>query len=663
MLHEKFHIWVLAGGLSLLALVVLRAVAVWRSVDEEASHAHSHDHDHDHGDGPCCGHDHDHPHHHDHGHGHHHHHEGPATAIQPAPGTLTLASEPATSHAPHAHHHDHGHEHGWAPWRYVVLLLPVVLYFLILSNPSFDREPVATMTNPVDYIQNFIIRFRSIVWEALPFIILGAIIAGLLEELLPQQAIARILPRSRGLAIVMGALLGLVFPMCECGIVPVMRRLLRKGLPLSCCVAYLLAGPVINVVVLTSTYVAFWGMENVYEGGRPSYQMGGWWMMGFRAGLAFIVAVVTALIVEWTHRKYGDDLLTPLARPSEPPGSPRRSSAGLPLVEESAGRRRSLWERVSNISETALHDFVDITVFLILGALLSAGAGLLLTPERVADLSREHILLSILLMMALAVLLCLCSEADAFVAASFVTMRPAAKLAFLVLGPMLDLKLYMMYTRVFRRRLIWTIYGSLIVQVLVYSYIVHFIWERYAPSWITPVQKTAQRLVPPEAAAAAARTVALLSDPAGGGGPLLAAAVHVVQHNTEDVSEIGFLDLEMAAQSPEQRAYFEGKRVKLVGRYAGDDERRFGLIRYRINCCAADAVPLKSIIMIDPRSKEVLPVQKLNGHWVQVTGRVHFLTRPGTNFYLPALILSPTERTPLNKMVELVPPPANPFLS
>jgi uncharacterized membrane protein YraQ (UPF0718 family) len=80
-------------------------------------------------------------------------------------------------------------------------------------------------------------------------------------------------------------------------------------------------------------------------------------------------------------------------------------------------------------------------------------------------------------MMGLAILLCLCSEADAFVAASFVTMQPAAKLAFLVLGPMLDFKLYMMYTRVFSTRLIWTIISCVVVQVFVYALITHYAWE------------------------------------------------------------------------------------------------------------------------------------------------------------------------------------------
>jgi uncharacterized protein len=322
-------------------------------------------------------------------------------------------------------------------------------------------------------VENFILTFTSILYEALPFIILGAVIAGILEEMLPQKLITRFLPRSRTLAILIGALLGIIFPMCECGIIPVMRRLLRKGLPLSCCVAYLLAGPIINFVVMGSTFVAFSGMENAVEpGGAPSYQMGSWWMMGFRAGLGFLVAVGTAHIVEWQYRKYGTKLLMPLAMPST-----------LPLIEDEDApeAKRSPWQRISNISDTALHDFIDITVFLILGALLAAFMRQMVTQEMIAQLSRDHAVLAIGLMMLLAVLLCLCSEADAFVAASFITLRPSAKLAFLVLGPMFDLKLYLMYTRVFRPRLIYTIFLSVIIQVFVYSYVTHLFWEYFGP--------------------------------------------------------------------------------------------------------------------------------------------------------------------------------------
>jgi uncharacterized membrane protein YraQ (UPF0718 family) len=136
-------------------------------------------------------------------------------------------------------------------------------------------------------------------------------------------------------------------------------------------------------------------------------------------------------------------------------------------------------QRVSNISETALHDFVDITVFLILGALIAAGTRLVVSHEWMEQQAKSFWPLIILLMMGFAIVLCLCSEADAFVAASFSKLPPSSKVAFLVLGPMLDFKLYMMYTRVFRPRLIWTIILSVVVQVYFYAVVLHLLMREF----------------------------------------------------------------------------------------------------------------------------------------------------------------------------------------
>jgi uncharacterized membrane protein YraQ (UPF0718 family) len=320
------------------------------------------------------------------------------------------------------------------------------------------------MQNPPDmYVILFLGRFLSIFYEAMPFIVLGAVISGFLEELVPQRFITNLIPRNHTLAIALSALLGLVFPMCECGIVPVMRRLLRKGLPLSCCVAYMLCGPIINVVVISSTWVAF------------NKHQWGYWILGLRVGLGWLVAVGTALVVQTQYRKYGNNLLTLMAQPK----------TADPADDAEAVTERKPWlQRFGNITETALHDFVDITLFLILGALLAAGTGLLVSKDQMEELSKNYPILAILAMMALAILLCLCSEADAFVAASFTTLAPAAKVAFLVLGPMLDLKLFMMFTRVYRFRLIWTIIGCLLVQVFVYSLLCHYAWQYGLPQWI-----------------------------------------------------------------------------------------------------------------------------------------------------------------------------------
>jgi len=316
-------------------------------------------------------------------------------------------------------------------------------------------------------ILDFLKDFSSILWEAFPFIVLGALIAGILEEVVPQQAIAKIVPKNLLLAVGMGGLLGLIFPMCECGIVPVMRRLLRKGMPLGTCVAYMMAGPIINLVVIGSTIAAF-GPHRLAEH-----------MTILRVGMGFMVAVSTGLIVQMQYRKLGDSLLNPLARPQrdEPGRIDLPLTPDLHPAEARAGEKRPLMQRLGNISETALHDFKDIMVFLMLGALLASFANLWISREKMMDLSTSYPALAILAMMGLAIIMCLCSEADAFVAASFTTMHPAAKLAFLVLGPMFDLKLLVMFTRVFRRRLIIIIALSAIVQVFVYSMIVYEVWQ------------------------------------------------------------------------------------------------------------------------------------------------------------------------------------------
>lgn len=324
-------------------------------------------------------------------------------------------------------------------------------------------------------ILDFILTFSAVLWEAMPFIVLGAVVAGILEEFLPQQSITRFLPKSVVPAVMIGGVLGLIFPMCECGIVVVMRRLLRKGLPLSCCIAYMLAGPIINGVVIFSTWVAFRD-----HGIAPE-------VVGLRVGLGFVTAVVTGLVVHGLWVKHGSKLLTEVAAP--PPE--KRPELSLPLTVDEAERkgfkpdaipdkpieRKPFLHRLSNISATALHDFVDITVFLILGAVLAALAKQYITSDQIEQLSTGEPLLAIPAMMLMAVLMCLCSEADAFVAASFTKMHISAKLAFLVLGPMLDLKLLLMFTRVFRPRLIATIVVCVVVQVLIYCFAVHIIYQ------------------------------------------------------------------------------------------------------------------------------------------------------------------------------------------
>ncbi len=336
----------------------------------------------------------------------------------------------------------------------------------------------------MDQANNFIIDFLSVFLEAMPFIVLGALISGVLEELVPQQFFARVIPKNRVLAICVSALLGIVFPMCECGIVPIMRRLLRKGMPLGCAISYMLVGPIINVIVFASTYVAF----------MPHWAKGGVQIIWMRMVMGYIVGVSTALIVEKMHRKYGNDLLTDATRPDsgkDTTSLPVLDSDMIPVKAAHKAPPAPIMKRLGNISETALHDFLDISIFLTLGAVLASLTKQVLDPNAVANYANQYPGMAIAGLMGLGILMCICSEADAFIAASFTQLHPSAKLAFLVLGPMFDLKLLMMYTRVFKPRLIIVIVSSLLLHIFFLSLIVHYLWGVFGfPSPLHPLPTT-----------------------------------------------------------------------------------------------------------------------------------------------------------------------------
>jgi uncharacterized protein len=204
--------------------------------------------------------------------------------------------------------------------------------------------------------------------------------------------------------------------------------------------------------------------------------------------LGYIVAVLTSLVVERQFRIHGNNLMTPMVVAD--------LQANKKEDDEHQGPPRTVAQRISNICETSLHDFVDITVFLIIGALLAAFTRQILTVTGfdVASMSQQYPFLIILVMMALAIVLCLCSEADAFVAASFTMVPSAAKLGFLVLGPMLDFKLYMMFTRVFRPRLMWTIIPSVVVLVFIFSNLMHLFLQNIPLEWFDSLTRFEQQV-------------------------------------------------------------------------------------------------------------------------------------------------------------------------
>lgn len=298
--------------------------------------------------------------------------------------------------------------------------LGAVLLWLVIQNLA--TGPLAGM---MDRLSTFTTIFLGIFIEAAPYLLLGTLASGLVEVFVNQDDVARYIPRDPVRGALAGALMGVFFPVCECGVVPLTRRLFKKGLPLSVGIAFLLAAPVLNPIVIASTLSAF-GFGPVFTG---------------RLVLTLIIATFTGWI--FSTQKRPERLLRPLAL------APISGASGLdvPVFTRPpfrAGLRQALLITVD--------EFFEMGRYLILGSLLAAGMQTIIPQAALLTVSAGPVV-SVLALIALAVILSVCSTVDAFIALAFAgTFTTGSVLAFLVFGPMVDIKSTLMFLGLFRRR-------------------------------------------------------------------------------------------------------------------------------------------------------------------------------------------------------------------
>lgn len=291
-------------------------------------------------------------------------------------------------------------------------------------------------------IEAFSYALLSILFEGIPFLLLGALISGLVDVFVSSERVSRLMPGSRAGGVFLGGLLGIIFPICECGSVIVVRRFVKKGLPLGCAVAYMLAAPIVSPIVALSTYTAF-GLREAMDGTSPLL------FTGMRLGLGYAVAIIIALIVQ--RLPPGRVLQPDLARAD---ATPRRTglSIGGNVDFASLVAGSSLGRKFVLSLQSASADFINVAFYFVIG---SGMAALFVGINEHLFEPGNQPLLSIMGLMALAALLCLCSTTDAFVAANSFTAFPIeANLAFLVFGPMFDAKLFFLYGIIFKRRFV-----------------------------------------------------------------------------------------------------------------------------------------------------------------------------------------------------------------
>ncbi|MFF4231885.1 permease [Streptomyces sp. NPDC001820] len=251
----------------------------------------------------------------------------------------------------------------------------------------------------------------AIAVQALPFLLLGTVISGAVNAFVPAHAFSRILPRNPALAVPVASAAGVVLPGCECASVPVAGSLIRRGVTPAAAFAFLLSAPAVNPIVLASTAVAFPGSPEM-------------------VAARLTASLATSAAMGWMWLKLG-------------------RSDWLRMPPRHTGHKdgHSRWEEFRLGFQ---HDFLHAGGFLVLGAMAAATFNVTV-PRSVLETFSGSAWLSVLFLAGLAVVLAVCSEADAFVAASLTGFSPTARLAFMVVGPMVDLKLIALQAGTFGR--------------------------------------------------------------------------------------------------------------------------------------------------------------------------------------------------------------------
>nr|WP_086564280.1 permease [Streptomyces africanus] len=284
---------------------------------------------------------------------------------------------------------------------------PLLLTLLLLTAVMLQGPIRGALSAPV--MQSWMTVFVAVMVQALPFLVLGVLLSAGIAVFVPPSFFARALPKRPALAVPVAGVAGAVLPGCECASVPVAGALVRRGVTPAAALAFLLSAPAINPIVLTATAVAF--------PGNPEMVLA-----------RFVASLLVACAMGWLwHRVGRTDWLRPPDRPTY----------------EGQGKGAAFWGSVR-------HDVTHAGGFLVVGAMAAATLKAVV-PEEWLRAAAGNPVFSVLALAVLAVLLSICSEADAFVAASLTQFSLTARLTFLVVGPMIDLKLFAMQAGTFGR--------------------------------------------------------------------------------------------------------------------------------------------------------------------------------------------------------------------
>lgn len=294
----------------------------------------------------------------------------------------------------------------------------------------------------MDIVKNIAIIFISIFFESMPFLLLGSFISSLIENYVSNETIARIIPKNKILGSLVGVFLGFFLPACDCAVIPVSKRLLKKKVPINVAISFMLSSPIINPVVLLSTYYAFFKTNpNIFYS-----------RIVLGIGVSLLIGVILGLI-------YKDrEVLNVFSLNDE-----------CDCEDECMHCHHVEENKLNSILKHTAYDFFDVVKYLMFGALIASFIQVLL-PRNILMIFNNNSVLSIIILMLFAYLISLCSTSDSFVGKSLLSsFNESAIIAYLLLGPMIDIKNTMVLLGNFKKNFTITLITLIFIVIFVVS--------------------------------------------------------------------------------------------------------------------------------------------------------------------------------------------------
>ena len=297
----------------------------------------------------------------------------------------------------------------------------------------------------MEIIKNVSIIFMSIFLESLPFLLLGALISAIIETFVSNDTMVKIIPKNKILGSIVGVFLGFFLPACDCAVIPVSKRLIKKKVPINVAVSFMLASPIINPVVLLSTYYAF------YKTNPEIF----WYRLLFGIIIALLIGIIIGII-------FGN---------KEVIKSGIEEDDHCCSCDEHHHHHKKDNKVVSIFKHTAI-DMFEVVKYLMFGAILASLVQVLL-PRNILVMFNDNPAVSVIALMLFAYLISLCSTSDSFVGKSLLSSFPkSAIIGYLLLGPMIDIKNTIVLLGNYNSKFVATLISLIFAIIFIFSLVV-----------------------------------------------------------------------------------------------------------------------------------------------------------------------------------------------